>query len=240
MNEERRNANQHPTMVVEEEEEAEQAPVDGRFAEWVASFQADVAAAHVATQDGLLVEALAYLDVTSLVQKKQVSCQWERLCSQAIDQKCGNVPQPFRSNDELRTVVRKYIKTIEDPKDAEEIAKTYGWPIGRWDVSQVEDFSHIFDGESSFNEDISAWDTNRATNMKCMFYYATSFNQPIADWNTSNVTNMYGVFCGATSFHQPIGNWSTSNVKNMSIRFFNATSFNQPLAEWDTSRSPTC
>ena len=185
MNEERRNANQHPTMVVEEEEEAEQAPVDGRFAKSVDSFQADVAAAHVATQDGLLLEALAYLDVTSLVQKKQVSCQWERLCSQAIDQKCGNAPQPFRSNDELKIAVRKYINTIENPKDAEVISKTYGWPIGRWDVSQVEDFSRVFADCRTFNEDIGAWSTTRATDMRIMFSGAISFNQPIADWNLS-------------------------------------------------------
>ena len=78
MSEERRNANQYPSALVVEEA--------GRFAESVASFQPeDVAAADVASQDGLLLEILAFLDVPSLVQKKQVSRQWKRLCTRAID-----------------------------------------------------------------------------------------------------------------------------------------------------------
>jgi len=37
---------------------------------------------------------------------------------------------------------------------AENIASVYGWPIGKWNVSQIEDFPCIFLRNSSFNEDI--------------------------------------------------------------------------------------
>ena len=130
------------------------------------------------------------------------------MSTQAIDQKCGGTP-PFQTNDELRrTTVWKYIKTVDNPVDTEKIGRTYGWPIGKWDVSKLEDFSHVFyDRCSTFNEDISEWSTSRATTMYGMFWMASSFNQPVGDWNTSNVRYMASMFCGATCFNQPLTDW---------------------------------
>ena len=50
---------------------------------------------------------------------------------------------------------------------------TYG-DIADWDVSQVTNFSSLFQGRSNFNEDISRWDVSNVTN----FFYA--FNTK--DW----------------------------------------------------------
>ena len=117
----------------------------------------------------VLLEVLEYLDVASLVEKKQVSSQWQELCVQAIDRKCGGAPKPFQTNEELKKVIRKYIKSSNNTQEAEEIASTYSWPIGKWDVSHLHDFSGVFQYGTTFNEDISAWDTSRATNIQRMF-----------------------------------------------------------------------
>ena len=177
----------------------------------------------------LLQEILSYLDVVSLVETKQVCTQWQRECTIAIDNKCGTGPQQFQTNTELKDAVRKYIATTEydSPEDAEGIARTYGWPIGRWDVSQIEDFSEVFDECHTFNEDISRWDTSHATNMKYMFHNAFAFNQPLARWDTSRVTKMDGMFYSAASFNQPLNSWNTSRVKSMKFMLLGAVNFNQ-------------
>jgi surface protein len=52
----------------------------------------------------------------------------------------------------------------------EEIACTYGYPIDRWDVSQVTDMSSLFTNRYSFNEYIESWDVSNVTNMNRMFF----------------------------------------------------------------------
>ena len=188
--------------------------------------------------DILLLEILTFVDVVSLVQAKGVCRQLQRMATKAIDQKSNNNPRAFENGNELRITVRQYIKTVENPKDAESIARTYGWPIGKWDVSHVTDFSGMFDLCSTFNDDISDWNTSNATTMDYMFRLATSFNRPIGDWNTSNVGSMDFMFHGAASFNQPIGDWDASNVRSMIGMFRGAVNFNQPICLLYTSPSP--
>ena len=81
-------------------------------------------------KDDLLQEVLKYLDVASLVEKKQVCTHWKNLCTRTIDQKNGDAPRPFQSRDELREAILKYVSSVNNPQDAEEISASYGWPIG--------------------------------------------------------------------------------------------------------------
>ena len=186
-------------------------------------------------KDDLLREVLKYLDVASLVEKKQVCTHWKALCTRTIDQKNGGVPRPFQSRDGLRKAILKYIDAKDNPKDAEKIAASYGWPIGKWDVSNVTSFFSIFEDCSTFNEDISSWNTSNVTQMGWTFYGARRFNQPISQWDTSKVTRMIGMFIGATSFNQPLEEWDVSSVTSMWNMFAGATSFNQSLTDWDVS-----
>eukprot|EP00978_Attheya_sp_CCMP212_P035939 scaffold159330_cov67-Attheya_sp.AAC.1 len=167
---------------------------------------------------------VVFLDVPTLVEKK------------------ASTPKPFESGNELRSAVAKYAQY--NPVDAEEFATTYGWPIGRWNVSNIEDFDSVFEDQSSFNESIESWDVSSATSMghtshvrsmDWMFYNASSFNQDISAWDTSNVLRMACMFQHASSFNQDISAWDTSNVIRMPNMFRNATSFNQDISSWDTS-----
>jgi surface protein len=175
---------------------------------------------------------IGFLDVPTLVQKKVVCRSWQLLFTATINAK---VPTPlaFQSSEELRKAVKKYTKY--NISDADEFAETYGWPIGRWDVSNIQHFVQLFYLETSFNENIGSWDVSSATNTAFMFCGARSFNQDLSSWNTSNVVNMSGMFQHASSFNQDISGWDTSNVDHMSLMFEHATSFNQEISGWNTS-----
>lgn len=66
----------------------------------------------------------------------------------------------FMTTEELREAVIVY---LTKPEEHDSLGAKYGYPIGKWDVSRIQDFSRLFSGEKtkgaaySFNEDISAW-----------------------------------------------------------------------------------
>jgi surface protein len=194
---------------------------------------------NVADNDRLEVpEELVYLimrywDVPTLVKSKAVCRLWQRLCTILIDRKAPIPRRAFETGDELRNTVLRY--TEYDPTDADAFATTYGWPINRWDVSRVQDFSCTFKDRIYFNESIRSWDVSNASTMERMFSGAKTFDQDISSWDTSNVTSMYGMFCSASMFNQDISAWNTSNVTTMQFMFFNATSFAQDISSWNMS-----
>jgi surface protein len=161
----------------------------------------------------------------------------------------AQIPTPsrfmvFETREELREAVDSY---LDNSGKNTLVARTYGWPIGVWDVSKIQDFSYLFSADdfddperfnpaaAAFNEDISGWDVSSATTMLYMFAGARCFDQPIGNWNVSSVMDMYYIFSQASSFNQRLGNWNVSSVTNMIRMFSQASSFNQPLADWDVS-----
>lgn len=54
---------------------------------------------------------------------------------------------------------------------------------------------------ASFNKDINNWDVSNVENMDHMFNGAKSFNQPLKNWDVSSVKDMFRMFDGATSFN---------------------------------------
>lgn len=86
-------------------------------------------------------------------------------------------PRPllvFETTRELYNAVDEYAR---DPGPNSTVAVLYGHPIGSWNVSQIRDFSRLFEADNQgrnpdlnyFNEDISEWDTGSATTMSRMF-----------------------------------------------------------------------
>jgi surface protein len=147
----------------------------------------------------------------------------------------------FDMTSELREAVDLY---LTDKRPDSSVASAYGWPIGNWCVSNIQDFSELFSPHRNqravnFNEDISRWDVSHAKTMRSMFagsYDAsTSFNQSLADWDVSSVTDMSSIFHYAYSFDRPLGDWNVSSVTDMSYMFYNARTFNQKLTDWDVS-----
>jgi surface protein len=186
----------------------------------------------------LVVYTLSFLqlkvDVKTLLQMEKISKTWRQFCKKTIDDKCGNNgPKPFQSKQELVDAVEKYCKY--EAEAMEEIACTYGYPMDKWNVSQVEDMSNVFRSRHTFNEYIGSWDVSNVTDMRYMFYDASVFNQNIGSWNVSSVTNMSGMFNHARGFNQNIGSWDVSSVTNMWYMFYNASLFNQDIGSWNVS-----
>lgn len=107
--------------------------------------------------------------------------------------------------------------------------------IGTWDVSAVENMSHIFD-HTSFNGDISKWVVSNVTDMSYMFHNSQLFNQNIGGWIVDNVTDMSNMFNSARAFNQDISNWNVSNVTDMKRMFADAIVFNQNIGGWNVSQ----
>lgn len=136
----------------------------------------------------------------------------------------------FEGRNELADAVSEY---LADNSPDTQVAQEYGWPIGKWCVSEVTDFSELFENATAFNEDLSEWDTSSATTMAKMFIMAQSFNQALSSWNTANVQDFRYMFLGASSFDQSLSSWQTSNVLSMKSMFFGAASFNGDVSSWD-------
>ena len=105
--------------------------------------------------------------------------------------------------------------------------------LSNWDVSNVEDFTHMFLNAFNFNGNIDNWDLSSATTTFGMFELARKFNRDISGWDMSNVTSMVGMFSRAESFDQNIGGWDVGNVTLMIDLFKGATAFNQDISMWD-------
>ena len=118
---------------------------------------------------------------------------------------------PFPDKATLQTAIDAW---INDQNSAKEL---YG-DINKWDVSQITDFSSLFEDEDTFNSDISNWDVSNGIFFNSMFE-RTEFNQDISNWNVSNGTNFLDMFALASDFNQDIGSWDVSNGTNFSQMF---------------------
>jgi surface protein len=148
----------------------------------------------------LFPSILSHWDVATLMDKKRVCQDWNELCTDAIDAKRKETTKKALSTkDELQTAVKKYCwynkgtgeySQLCSPKDAEDIATTFGWPINKWDVSSNQDFSNVFASNIQFNQDIASWNVSNATSMRGMFFKVKDFNRDMSSWDVSNVTDM--------------------------------------------------
>ena len=76
----------------------------------------------------------------------------------------------------------------------------------------LEDFSGMFEGSISFNQDISAWDVKNIKNMDSMFKNSSSFNQDLSSWNVVNIPQEPIMFSEeAISWVLPKPKWGQSS-----------------------------
>ncbi|MBK6820876.1 MAG: BspA family leucine-rich repeat surface protein [Bacteroidetes bacterium] len=104
--------------------------------------------------------------------------------------------------------------------------------MNNWDVSNINDFNHMFDGTINFNQNIGTWNTTNALYMRGMFSNS-NFNQLIDGWNVSNVIQFDSMFQNNVSFNTSLANWNPLNATNMNS-MFSMTAFNQNIGSWNT------
>ena len=89
-----------------------------------------------------------------------------------------------------------------------------------WDVSNVTDFSRMFESTQVFNNGDAPgvsntpliWDVFSAVDMWFMFLDAQAFNQDISGWDVTSVQQMDSMFKGAPEFNQNLQIWEVSTV----------------------------
>jgi surface protein len=146
--------------------------------------------------------------------------------------RCVDAAKCFVTSGELRNAVQAY---VTNPAADTDVAQRYGWPIGEWCVSYIEDFSWLFT-YVSINVDIANWDVSNAKSMANMFYQARFFDSDLSSWNVSQVTDMNWMFIGAQEFSSDISSWDVSKVTNMYKMFYTARAFNSDISSWNVSR----
>ena len=107
------------------------------------------------------------------------------------------------------------------------------------DLSEVEDMSYMFYTAQvlTFTHSINDWNVSNVNNMSHLFSGAEKFNQDIGDWDVSNVTDMSAMFLNAKEFNQDIGDWDVSKVNDMSSMFGHAhrisiSNYDNMLTSW--------
>lgn len=123
----------------------------------------------------------------------------------------------FTSNTELRLAVEDY---VNDPSAGSDVAATYGWPIRKWCVKNLDDFSYVFWNLATFDESLADWDMRKATNTEHMFMVRRCTVLPAgrsSDPSAHPLLLPAPCCCysqGATSFNGEIEGWDLRNVEN--------------------------
>ena len=105
--------------------------------------------------------------------------------------------------------------------------------ISRWDVSNVEDMSYMFENKN-FNTDISKWDVSSVKNMENMFD-SCSFNGDISGWNIKSLERCSYMF-EDSNFNRDISTWDVSHVSHM-YSMFTWSKMDRDLSSWDVSNA---
>jgi hypothetical protein len=97
---------------------------------------------------------LSFLDIPTLVCKKAISrSPWKKTVHHTRWFRKRTHSESF-SVTEGAVKGHEKIHTKYNLVDADKFAETFGWPISRWDVSNIQDFSYLLISKKWFNENI--------------------------------------------------------------------------------------
>ncbi len=136
----------------------------------------------------------------------------------------------FETRDELALAITDYLK---NPSPNSSTSQQYGYPIGVWCVSNIQNFNRVFSIRGNdfqhlyqeFNEPLNGWDMSSAVYLQGMFDGAKAFNQDISMWNVSRVQDFRECFRNCEAFNQDLSTWDMRSVKVAENMFENAKSF---------------
>jgi hypothetical protein len=95
----------------------------------------------------------------------------------------GPTHESFNSTDELYQAIDIYLLHLTEDPENSIVARTYGYPIGTWDVSQIKNFKRAFAPNRNSTFDLLLPPSNFST-----------FNEDLSGWNVSAAETMFGLF----------------------------------------------
>jgi len=147
-------------------------------------------------------------------------------------------PFPFFTRLELINAIDEYFFTNING------AWTKFGDIASWDVSRIEDMSHLFstDGDrgsavkAALTENklagISNWNVSSVTTMTAMFN-GSKFNGDLSKWNVSKVTDFSSMFALSLIANDTMLKWDVRSGTDFSTMFSSASNFTTNLSYWN-------
>ena len=126
----------------------------------------------------------------------------------------------FESRNDLLDAIDLFLSDQEEAW--KELALSYGWPMGQWCFSSVDDLRDLFSASRNtdmvfFNEDIRAWDVSRVTRMGSMFRGAASFTWDLSMWDISSVEDFKGMFEQARRYSRDLCSWGNGIIPDADV-----------------------
>lgn len=144
----------------------------------------------------------------------------------------------LRTRDELIKAVDEHVAILKDSNRS--FPQGY-CPIAHWDVSNVTDFSGVFDAwrnhrmKYHFNPDVSLWDVSKGTSFCHMFRDCRAFNCDLSAWNVGNATDFARMFWGCEVFTSDLSAWNVASATHLPFMFKNCFVFNSDLSGWNVA-----
>ena len=101
------------------------------------------------------------------------------------------------------------------------------------DTSSVSDMSYLFDNVG-FLGDVSDWDVSNVINFTYMFNKCEEFNCDLSKWDTTNLVKSASMFRGCEKF-EGIGleKWEINKIEVADRMFEDCINFNANISAWD-------
>ena len=152
--------------------------------------------------------------------------------------KCNDFSSIFQGYDRVKHIIGLEdwdVSEVTNMNHMFEGCENFNCDLSNWDVSNVEDMRSMFSDCINFNSDLSNWDVSNVKNMHSIFWDCTHFNSDLSKWDVSNVEDMESMFLGCENFNSDLSNWNVSKVEDMYNMFWGCTNFNSDLSKWDVS-----
>jgi hypothetical protein len=109
--------------------------------------------------------------------------------------------------------------------------------IGSINVSNITNFSHMFDSAFNFNQNLSSWNVAAGQDFEGMFANTPAFNSPLTGWNVSGAAGHFPgisiMFQNANVFNQDLSSWNTTGLTNYISTFDGCIALDQDFSTWD-------
>jgi surface protein len=104
-------------------------------------------------------------------------------------------------------------------------------------VSNIDDFSYVFNNKINFRGDVSRWDVSNGKFFDYIFFNCHVFNSDLYTWDVSNGESFNGMFSGCYRFNNILKKWDVFNGENFNNMFQECKRFESDISKWNVSNA---